>query len=357
MMLIARVAFAGPDVYIGGIAQPQFAWWDSDPDKVVAQPKQTGFVLRRARIIAGANWATEYVTFGARVEAEMTPQFQLLDAFVSAEGRTRGHGFWRVEVGQTFAPFSRQTMTPVSNLQMLDFAQLVQLTPNRQIGGLVHLAVPYAPWLQISFGAFNGEGPNVTENIDNHAMYVGRLAFRPIGWGVNTFTESGLGENQVSLGANFAHNVRDRGDYDETQVQVGADAFFCWRGLSAYVEYYWSNTSYPPGTPKQDFVSQGFNAQLGYLLPIPGKLYRRFELAARFEAIATNQTVPIESAGDPTQARAAYGGGIHYYHKGHSAKIGVEYYHNQELDETDRTGRDATYSNDTVLAQITYRLE
>lgn len=342
---------------VGGIAQPQFVWWDSDNDKVVAQPKSSGFVLKRARLFAGVAWESEYITLGAKVEAEMTPQFSLLDAFVYAQGQIkRGNGAWRLEAGQTFAPFSRQTITSVANLQMLDFAQLVQLAPGRQIGGMLMLAVPYAPWLQLSFGAFNGEGPNVAENVDNHAMYVARVAFRP----VNPYAplqESAFTDTAVWFAGHFSHNVRNRGDFEETQILAGADAYFCWRGLSAYAEYLWGQSTYTEGAPKQSFVSQGFNLQVGYLLPIPGRLYRRFELAARFEAIAPNQTVPIESAGDATQARASYGGGIHYYHKGHSAKIGLEYYHNQELDETDRVGRDATYSNDTVLVQITYRLE
>jgi hypothetical protein len=336
--------------------QPQLNWQQQDGNVTVAQPRQSGFALRRARAGFRGHWATRWVTLFGAVEAEMTPQFSLLDAFIGAMGDLPGHGFWQVEIGQTFAPFDRQSTTLAWKFQMVDQAALVQLSPQRQIGGTVTFGVPYAPWLQLTGGVYNGEGINVLENVDDKVMWVARLAFRPLGYRV-PFSESAFGPTQVYLAGYFLHNVRDRGDYDETNISAGGDAFFAWNGLSGYASYLWGQFEYPAGAPKQNYDYHGATLQAGYLLPLPGRWFRKFEVAFRFEAIAPNRVVPLESAGDATQARASYIAGISYYHREHWIKVQANYYHNQELDDRDRNGLPATYENDAIYLQLTYRLE
>jgi hypothetical protein len=357
LLLLATPAHAGwPDVWLGGLAQPQVKWEQEDPNVMEANPRNSGFALHRARIQAGAFLRGSTVLWEARVEADMVPGFQLLDAWLSGTGELKGRGFLKFIAGQQFAPFSRQTIVPAHTLQMVDFAQLTTLTPGRQLGLTGTLAIPYAPWVQISGGLYNGKGVNVVENLDQNFMYVGRLAFRPIGERA-PLVESALGPDAIWIAGDVSYNKKKLGDFNEHTLLVGADAFASFRGFSAYVEYLWGNVTYTTGAPKQNYHLQGFNAQAGYLLPIPGWFYRRFEVTARFEAVAPNQTVPITGPGDPTQARAAYVAGLGYYHRGHNLKLQVNYTHNQELDSVDASGKNASYDNDSLILQLTYKLE
>ncbi len=264
-------------------------------------------------------------------------------------------GFWKVTLGQHFAPFSRQTILSIGDLQMVQMAQLTTLTPGRQLGLSAMLAVPGAPWLQITGGVFNGKGINVVENIDNNFMYVGRVAFRPVGPRA-PLIEGALGPDAVWIAGDVSYNKQNLGDYNQYSLLVGADGFVSTHGFSAYAEYLWGHTTYTVGAPKQNFQLQGLNVQAGYLLPIPGFLFRRLEITFRGEAVAPNRQVPITGPGDPNQARASYIPGISYYHRGHNLKLQINYYHNQQLDVKTASGLNATYKSDSVIFQLTYRL-
>jgi hypothetical protein len=356
LLLASSSARAAPDIYLGGMAQPQLKYEAQDPTVTETNPRNSGFALHRARLVAAGSLRGWSVLWEARVEAEMVPAFQLLDAWLAGTYELPAGGFLRVTAGQHFAPFSRQTILPAHTLQMVDFAQLVQLTPGRQLGLSGIFGIPHAPWLQLSAGIFNGKGINIVENLDQNFMYVGRVAYRPIGARA-PLQESALGPDAVWVAADVSYTKKRQGDFNEFDLLVGADAFVSIKGFSAYVEYLWGHVTYSPGAPKQAYHEQGFNAQAGYLLPIPGRLYRRFEVAFRFEAVAPNQTVPITGPGDPTQARASYVAGIGYYHRQHNLKVQLNYSHNQELDDVDVAGRKASYDNDSVILQLTYRLE
>lgn len=357
-LILAAVAPARAQlVGVGGLVQPQVKWQQQDDSGVkVLNPHESGFVLRRARAWLYGDIAWNRVKLEARIEAELMPQFQLLDAFVAINGELDGAGRWRLALGQQFAPFSRQTMLSAAEFQLVEPALLTLYTPGRQIGVTGLITIPYAPWIEISAGVFNGEGVNVVENIDSNFMYVGRLAFRPIGPRARA-TESALGEDQLSIAGDFVYHVRDLGDYDETTILAGADAFFCKWGVSAYGEFLYGHVTYTPGSPKVDYDLLGINAQAGYLLPIPGVLYRRFEVAARYEEIQPNKSILIEGAGDPNQHRASFVGAVSYYHRGHSLKVQLAYSHNLEIARLDRNGERAEYANDTVVLQVTGRLE
>jgi hypothetical protein len=350
-----------PESHVAGMLQTELGWHQKDDSLTVTNPQHSGFQLRRARLQANSAFDTGPVTFFAQVEADLSPQFVLLDAFVSASGALRGDGSWQVAVGQHLTPFSRETFTPIWKLQFQTPAQLTTLTPGRQLGATVQLAVPHASWLELAFGLYNGDGINTPQNLDDKLMYVGRVGFRPLGRFVGwigppgTPSESALGPTYLQIAVNAMYNDRGLGDYDEKTLQLGGDATLAWRGLSVYAEYLWGRITYTAGAPKQDYQQHGAIIQAGYLLPIPGFLYQRFEVAFRFEAVAPNTIVPIEAAGDPTQARASYTPQISYYHFGHALKASVAYTHNQELDAVDRQGRKASYANDSLILQLAGR--
>jgi hypothetical protein len=350
-----------PELTVGGIVQPGVKWEQQDPSVKEAAPRNSGFFLSHARAIILGTYHFSRIDFEGRLEAELNPGFTLLDAYLAARGELRGNGFWRLTLGQHFAPFSRQTILSVADLQFVNPAQLVSLTPGRQLGISGTLAMPYAPWVQLSAGVFNGKGINVVENLDKNFMYVGRLAFRP--WAPRAkLMESALGEDAIWVAADIVSSKRALDvTYNENDLLVGTDAFVSWRGLSAYVEYFWGNITYtlvPPATmlPKQNYKEQGFNAQAGYLLPIPGYLYRKLEVTFRYEAIAPNQTVPITAPGDPTQARESWVAGLNYYFRGHDIKLMLNYYHNAQIDDKLATGASATFHDDSFLAQVTFRM-
>src|SRR5262249_22483506 len=108
-----------------------------------------------------------------------------------------------------------------------------------------------------------------------------------------------------------------------------------------------------------DFRANGIVAQLSYMLPValpPGR-QARFELGARFEEIDPNDTVPIVQPGDPGQSVRAITGCATFYLRSHSIKAQLAFTHFTELEDRTVLNEDATYDNDQLLLQVTYRLE
>jgi hypothetical protein len=103
------------------------------------------------------------------------------------------------------------------------------------------------------------------------------------------------------------------------------------------------------------FDANGFYVQAGYLLPLPGAWWRRFEVAARVEEIDRNDTVPIQQPGNPEQSQRYYSLGASYYHWQHDLKVQLEASHIVEIEDLTAGHQDASYDNDTVLLQVTYR--
>jgi hypothetical protein len=359
VLLLPSLARAQPvDVSIGGYVQPQVRLRQNAEGVPF---DEDGFRLRRARVLLGATRPVGCVDVRVRIEGEMTPEFQLLDGYLEVVGRLSGRGAWRAAFGQVKAPFSRQTLLSDSALQLVEKAALTELAPDRQLGLTATLLVPHLPWIELSAGVFNGEGRNLVDNADESFLYAGRIALRPIGpeepLPEEPLIESALGRDQLSIALDVFHNVRDVGDYDETTLGLGGDAFVSWNGLSATFEYLLRKTTFTEGSPRVDFDAQGINAQVGWLLPIPGALYRRLEIAARLEEIDRNDVIPIENPGDENQSLRTYTAAVSWYPRGHALKAQLNLSHVQEVEDVDRDGGDATYANDTILFQVTYRME
>jgi hypothetical protein len=341
----------------GGYAQPQLRFRQND---AVAQFDENGFSLRRSRFtIAGAKATVHDIRIDFELESELTPEFQLLDALVAASGTLANDGRWRVDFGQVKAPFSRQELISDAEVQFVGKADLVSLAPGRQLGLRGTINLPMVPMIELSGGWFNGEGRNQLDNIDEKFMYVGRLAIRPIGhdaW----LTEGPLGPDQLSFAVSAMRNTQDVGSFLETETAFGGDAFVSMYGISAYVEYLWRKTDFPDGASQIDFEQQGLNAQLGYLLPLPGFLQRKLEVAGRYQEFDNrfpNEEFPIEGPGDPNQATRSVQLGVNYYHDTHDLKAQLLVSKNLEVEDRDRNNMDATFDNDTILLQVTYRLE
>jgi hypothetical protein len=339
----------------GGFALLSGRTYDSAP--VAVDPaSHDGFELRFARITLDGTGSVGRLALYGHVEADLTPQFQMQDYYLTGTLALPRDGQWTLIGGQFKAPFSRQVLVRDTDIQMINKAALTTLTPGRQLGLATKLNVPVLPMVEISAGMFNGKGINVINNIDDNFMAVGRVALRPIGWDA-PLIESAIGPDQLSVAFNVSRNVLRLGNYDETTVLLGVDAFASWKGLSAYFEYLTGDVTYTMGAPTPNYGKAGVNFQAGYLLPIPGYLFRRFEIAARYEEIDRNDTVPIERPGDPNQSLRTIVGGIHYYQYGHNLKVQLEYFHTTQIEDRTRVGESATFPDDALLVQLTYRLE
>lgn len=337
-------------VTIGGYVQPQLRVRQDS----VADDDQDGFRFRRARLIAKAERETDDVTVGATLEVELTPEVTLLDGFVTVKRGLPNDGGWQIDVGQVKAPFSRQALLSDANLQFVEKAELVSLAPDRQIGGRAKLTIPAVPMVSVWGGMFNGEGRNRVRNVDQNYLWVARVEVAPLGRGA-PLAEGGLDDYAV-IGAGVTRNNLDLGDGLEKVTTLGADAAAAWHGISAAFEYTHAQHDFPT-MAQEPYVAQGFAAQAGYLLPLPGYLEKHVEVAGRVEEIDRNDVAFVDMPGDPNQSLRLYTAGLTYYHAGHDLKAQLTASHVTEIEEESRTGDSIVVDNDVLLVQLTARME
>ncbi len=338
------------DVAIGGYVQPQAR---VRQDEELASGDEDGFRFRRARLTLEGARRFGGVEVGAEIEAELTPEFQLLDAFIAIRGELPADGGWEVDFGQIKAPVSRQTLLSDARLSFVEKAELAALAPDRQLGAIGRLTIPNAPLVRLSGGIFNGEGRNQVQNIDQRYLWAGRIEVAPLGRDVG-LTESAHDGDYAVVAASAARNRGGTGTSVETSTYLGVDAAFGFRGVSGSVEYLQVKHTFSDGSALLPYRANGLAAQLAYLVPILGE---HLEVGARFEEIDRNDTLPIVGIGDANQSLRYYTGVLSWYQAGHDLKVQLQASHIEEIEDLDRNLMDATYANDTILLQAQYRLE
>ncbi len=96
--------------------------------------------------------------------------------------------------GQLKAPFSREYLIPVTQLETADLSAVIDsLAPKYEIGAMAEWTP--GPWGALAFGVFNGEGANAIANRDSVAILVARATARPVA--------------PVSLGASVSRDAAD----------------------------------------------------------------------------------------------------------------------------------------------------
>jgi hypothetical protein len=354
----AMAPYEASSVTIGGYIQPQFRMRQDSP----AQFDQDGFRFARARLILGGQTRAGNLELSAYVEAELQPTFALADAFVTASRKLPGQGRLTLDMGQMRVPISRQNLLSDSRLSFVDKAQLATIAPDRDLGARLGLVVPHLRWVRVVGGAFNGDGKNQVENINQSYLYAGRVEISPVGPNA-PLAESAFGGHFVTAALSAGHNKLDQGTDRETVTYLGADLSFAWRGLSGAVEYLEVRHSFAgPGDPAMlppSFHANGWAAQLAYLLPIKLAPLRqaRLEVGFRVEEIDRNDAISIPVAGDPNQSVRETTGVLSYYLRMHSLKAQLAVSHFTEIEDRTVLGGDATYKNDQALLQVTCRLE
>jgi hypothetical protein len=348
LLLLPAVASADDSTFtIGGYVQPQARVRQDDP---VAQFDENGFRFRRARLTLGASRTLQNVEYEVELESELTPEFQLLDAYIAAKSCLPADGTWRVAFGQIKAPVSHQTLLSDARLSFVEKAELASLAPDRQLGALGTIELPQIPMVAISAGIFNGEGRNQVQNIDQRFLYAGRVEVRPLGRDVK-LTESAQDGDYLAIAASAARNRGGNGTSVETQLTLGGDVSFAYENASGSIEYLQVEHTFSDNSVLPDYRANGLVAQVAYLF------FDKLEVGARLEEIDRNDTLPIVQLGDTNQSLRYYTAAITWYQSKHDLKLQLQASHIEELEDLDQNLMDATYDNDTVLLQAQYRME
>ncbi|MBS1119758.1 MAG: Phosphate-selective porin, partial [Deltaproteobacteria bacterium] len=167
-------------VQLGGFLQ---ALYRARQDDANAAADTNGFKLARVRLTGLAQTRAGNLELSAFVEAELQPSFELEDAYATVVRRLP-HGKLSVDGGQMRVPISRQNLLSDSRLAFVDKAQLATIAPDRDLGVRAALQLKPArsvPEVRVIAGAFNGEGKNQVENINQDYLYAGRLEITPFG--------------------------------------------------------------------------------------------------------------------------------------------------------------------------------
>ena len=154
--------------------------------------------INRARLAASGS-ATGSITW--RVQGEFRTgnvgtgkaSVSLQDAYVRWTKESLG-----IQVGQFKTPFTREFITSLAEVETADRSTVVDsLAPKRDIGVMADYALGGRATLNL--GLFNGEGQNVTANMDSSALGVARVSLRPVPY--------------LVLGTNIARYFRDSTRY------------------------------------------------------------------------------------------------------------------------------------------------
>lgn len=354
-----RVDDAPAQVVLGGYLQPQFRLRQ---DSAVGNDED-GFRWARVRPQIRATTTVGDLELSAFFEVELQPQFSMYDAFATVARAVPEHGRAWLDVGQMRTPLSRMQLLSDSNLSFVDKAQLGSIAPDRDLGAKLSIQPPViADYVKLTVGSFDGEGRNQVQNINQSYLHAGRLEITPLGKAPATMQESAFAGDYLTIAASYGRNKLTKGDHHEVVQYYGADVAGAWHGLSGAFEILRVAHHQPDGdvaTRTPDFRQDGWAAQLAYLIPIelPPADHARVELAVRVEEIDRNDTVPITAPGDPNQSVRAYTACASYYLRQHALKLQLAATHFVEIEDRTATGDPATYPNDQLLLQLTYRME
>jgi hypothetical protein len=342
----------------GAFIQPQFRIRQKAP----GAPNDTdGFRFARARIFGSATTKAGNLDLSAYFESEMQPSFQMIFAFVTAARAFENGSKVTLDVGQTRVPISRQNLLSDTMLSFVDKAQVATIAPDHDLGARLWYVLPGGRVRAVA-SMFNGEGRDQVQNINDSFLYAGRVEVTP--FGKDPMRESAFDGDFLTIAGSVGHNRLSPGNkYSEIVTYYGGDVAGAWHGISGEFEYLWvhdEDQGKPANLPDPShYNANGWNAQLAYLLPWGLPPYRtgRLELAARVEEIDRNDAVPIVMIGDPNQSVREYTAVVSYYLRKHLIKAQLAASHYTEIEDLTVTGQNASYPNDQLLLQLTYRVE
>ncbi len=248
------------------------------------------------------------------------------------------------QVGMFFIPWSRQRVTPILKLQMIDFSLASsEFGLERDIGvDLGSKDLFKLGKLRYHLGVFLGEGTEFAKPNDFGMIYYGRLEVQPLG-DFDDYVEADLARRRkpkLSIGAGYAFADNDTrtkaiggaapSDGGTTDTQnLTADLMFKVRGFSLMGDVWWrqghrnfgnatlvadDGTTRP--APKEAARNGiGWTGQAGFLIP-----HAPIEIAARVSGV---RGLGRTSIVDQDEA----GPGLSYYFAEHALKLQADFVH------------------------------
>ena len=341
----------------GAYIQPQYRLRQDSPG--IANTTD-GFRFARVRLFANASTHVGNLDVSGYIEGEYQPQFSMYFAYLTIARALPSGGRVALDFGQARVPISHTNLMSDSFQAFVDKAQLVSIAPDHDLGARLWFVPPAAKWLRVVGSAWNGEGRNQVQNINQSLFYAGRVEVVPIG--KDPWRESYFDGDFVTLGASAGRNkLSPTSAHHEIVKYYGADLEFAMRGLTGTFEYLEVRHDFDgdPMTAPMAYHANGFYAQLLYMLPLKLAPFRRgrFELGGRVEELDRNDAVPIQMPGDPNQSFRELTGVASYYLNGHYLKVQLAGSHFTQIENRTALGANATYPNDQLLLQVTYRME
>jgi len=293
-------------------ARLQFRYYFEDFDKESGKDDSSSFQVKRAKIFAHGNAYLKDLTY--KIQVNTAGSSVTLEDFYVDYKMVEG---LKIRAGQYKVPFNRQELTSSGSQQFVDRAITNEaFALNRDQGVMLHSFL-LRDYGEYAIGIFNGNGRNKSGNENNGHLFVGRVAFYPLGK-FNMYSESDiehLTSPKAGIGVAAAYNARVPFQENDTtfikdESRITADFMFKWYGFSLLLDYFTITNDVRDGEKTE---STGFNVQAGAFI-IPEHL----EVAGRFATVEPN----VDVRDDEEQEIAI---GINYFIKEHNLKLQADY--------------------------------
>ncbi|GDX82887.1 hypothetical protein LBMAG42_46980 [Deltaproteobacteria bacterium] len=306
-----------------GFVRPGFAWRQDDPS--LATDTDGFYVAARMGLEAGS----EAYRVRARIEVELQPEPSLTDAFVNISPSQ----VLSLNLGQLKVPYSIEYLAAETRRQLPNNASAVdQGSFGRDIGALLEVRLPVAQKVRatLSGGAFNGEGRNRVENVNDKLLYAARLNITPLGGRERPYEGTGR-DVFLGVGGGYVYNFTGEG---QSAVEVNAFAAEVQFAVSVFsIQGEFLDKEVVHGdTTVDDFHTTGAYGQIGSFIPAP---FVRDHLEIVLRGGWSDPNTAYDTAG--FQEELALEGGINLYVPEapkwmHDTKLQLAYRHTIQLE-------------------------
>lgn len=258
--LVAYALAADPQFSVtpNGWVRPSFAWRQDDPALLT---DSDGFAVA-ARL--GLEAQSESYRVRGRVEVELQPEPALTDAFVNFSPSP----MLSVNLGQLKVPYSVSYLVADTRRQLPQPALAVdQGNFGRDIGALIEARLPIAQKVRatLSGGAFNGEGRNRIENVNDAMLVAARLNLTPFGTRERPFEGTGR-ELYLGVGGGYVYNLTGE-DSSATEINAFAAELQLSVGVFSFQGEFLNKQFVHADATVDDFEVRGAYGQVGCFIP------------------------------------------------------------------------------------------
>ncbi len=231
---------------------------------------------------------------------------------------TNGKKLFMIKGGQYKVPFGRQELTSSGNQQFVDRSAVSNLFARGRDLGVQIWGNPMGGKIDWRLGIFNGNGRNISLDLDGDYQFDARVTFQP--WGDVKYSESDFESTDKPLLAVAVQYDAFRQSVASTSTTsailrdldtYGFDVVFKFKGFSAYYENFQRTSDDKIVNTETDV--NGWVFQGGYFI-----YKRKFEVAGRVDRIDPN-----ESTDDDLLKEWAVA--FNYFYNKHNLKLQGDY--------------------------------